>query len=238
MSKPFEFKAFEVHQAGASMKVGTDGVLLGAWTPTTGDQHILDIGTGTGLIALMLAQRNPKASITAIDIHEPSVNLALYNFSRSTFTNPMIALEASLQEYSKMAKLKFDLIVSNPPFFTSGTKASVKARQEARHNTTLPFDVLIEQVRNLLTAQGLFTVVLPFEVSDSFVELAIKYGLYLKKWTKVKSKASKPFERSLFCFGLQKVTPMVDELVLNHEQGRNNWTSAYKALTSDFYTII
>lgn len=238
MSKPFKFKAFEVHQAGASMKVGTDGVLLGAWTPTSGEQYVLDIGTGTGLIALMLAQRNPKASITAIDIHEPSVHLALYNFSRSTFSSQLVGLEASLQEYTKITKLKFDLIVSNPPFFTSGTKASFKARQEARHNTTLPFDVLIEQVGKLLTKQGLFTVVLPFESSDRFVELAFEQGLYLKQWTKVKSKASKPFERSLFCFGLEKVIPMVDELVLNHEQGRNNWTSAYKSLTSDFYTII
>lgn len=238
MSKPFKFKAFEVHQVGASMKVGTDGVLLGAWTPTTGDQRILDIGTGTGLIALMLAQRNPKASITAIDIHKPSVNLALYNFSRSTFSNQLVGLEASLQEYAKISKLKFDLIVSNPPFFTSGTKASVKARQEARHNTALPFEVLIEQVKHLLTAQGLFTVVLPFETSDRFVELAFEHGLYLNQWTKVKSKERKPFERSLFCFGLEKVIPMVDELVLNHEQGRNNWTSAYKSLTSDFYTII
>lgn len=215
------------------MKVGTDGVLLGAWTNVTGSKTVLDIGTGTGLIALMIAQRNPVASIHAIEIDQDSAAEASANVSRSPWADRVKVFHESIQNFSALATHAYDLIVSNPPFFNSGTASPSANRHQARHTIQLPQKDLIQSVTGLLSDQGRFSVIIPVTESDHFIGMAAACGLRPSHITIFFPKAHKPSERHLIEFTRTEGSTTQDQLVQYLEHGE--WTEEYKNLTRDFH---
>lgn len=238
-SKPFKFKQFEVNQKWATMKVGTDGVLLGAWTQVDNRSLALDIGTGTGLIAIMMAQRNPRLNVVGLEPDEPCSDEALMNFAASPFKDRLQLINSTIQEFQNITKTRYDLIVSNPPFFLSGTRSISDKRNNARHTDLLDFDTLLSAVQLLLKEKGLFSLILPPEEAELFKKKALFVGLHLNRLTEVYPKANKSVERVLMEFSSDPSIHIErSKLVINKETGRNNWTPDYIALTRDFYTII
>lgn len=231
--KPFQFKQFSIDQDQCSMKVGTDGVLLGAWVDCADKKNILDIGTGTGLIAIMLAQRNNIASVHGVEIDHLACSQAKDNMQNSPFADRLKVIESSIQDYS-FHKEKYDLIVSNPPFFTGGTLSQNQERDAVRHTVKLPHGALLLSVQRLLEEDGKFAVILPFIEGLRFKELAATYNLHCSRETEVKPKEDKPVERLLLEFEKTKKTPVTDQLVIQKE-ARNDWTQQYIDLTKAFY---
>ena len=230
---PFQFKKFAVEQDRCTMKVGTDGVLLGAWADVTGANRILDIGTGTGVIAVMLAQRNTEARVDAVEIDPKACTQAAENMANSPFAARLNAFEISVQDYS-FKNEKYDLIVSNPPFFSGGTMTKNIDRDAVRHTVKLPHGALLLAVQRMLKETGKFSVILPFIEGLRFEEMAADYHLFCVRKTEVKPKADKPVERLLLEFSKTKKEPVVNELVIQKE-ARNDWTDEYIRLTGDFY---
>uniref|UniRef100_UPI003216DD22 tRNA1(Val) (adenine(37)-N6)-methyltransferase n=1 Tax=uncultured Draconibacterium sp. TaxID=1573823 RepID=UPI003216DD22 len=196
----FQFKEFTVRQEKTAMKVGTDGVLLGAWTGVENCKKILDVGTGTGLIALMLAQRS-IAKITAIEIEENAAAEAKNNVAASKWGNRIDVLNCSFQDFGNNTAETFDLIVSNPPFFSNSLKASNTGRTLARHNDSMSFPELVTTSVNLLNSNGKLAVILPCDPAEEFIKIAIAKGLFLTRKTEVRPNAKKAVNRVLMEFG-------------------------------------
>ncbi|MEL7120701.1 MAG: methyltransferase [Bacteroidota bacterium] len=234
-SEPFRFKQFEIQQEKCAMKVGTDGVLLGAWADVEGAKTILDIGTGSGVIAIMLGQRNKEAMIHGVEIDASSCEQTELNMKNAPWADRLKSFHMSIQDYAKVSNTQYDLIVSNPPFFSGGTISENQDRNSVRHTVKMPHGDLLIAVRRLLTANGKFCVVLPYIEGLRFRELAATYNLYCTRSTEVKPKASKGIERLLLQFENTKKEEQVDELVIQKEEGRNVWTEEYIALTGMFY---
>ncbi len=227
----FRFKKFSVQHHLAAMKVGTDAVLLGSWTDIPKNAVALDIGTGSGLIALMLAQRNcPK--IIAIDIHEGSIVNARDNFRNSPWNAKLKAQQINFQEFWKTAPNTFDLIVSNPPFFQNDLPSSSR-NTEARHASSLNFDELIEGCMHLLTHEGLFSLILPSTEAGIFTQKSEKKGLYLIKRMRIQPKRSKNENRQTLCFSKSKKILQEENLCIREED--NTYTDDYKTRTASFY---
>jgi tRNA1Val (adenine37-N6)-methyltransferase len=226
----FQFKQFCIQQQFTAMKVGTDGVLLGAWTQCGSTKKILDIGTGTGLIAIMLAQRNQTAQITAIEIEKEACNEAKINCFNSPWANRMTVLNVSLQEFTPLAQ-KYDLIVCNPPFFSQ--KAPNEKRNLARHNQKLTFNELLDAVSELLTADGLLSVVIPSDLFELFDFLAMQKKLFIKRKTSIKPTFEKNTKRVLIEYSKIQSKIFENELVV--EISRHVYTPQYIQLTEDFY---
>lgn len=217
-----------------AMKVGTDAVLLGAWARAERASKILDIGTGTGVIAIMLAQRS-KANITAIDLDEKAYEQALINVTRSPWADRMEVVHSTLQSYTQTYTGKrFDLIISNPPFFIDSFKSPEERRKNARHADHLPFAELIDCVVKLLTPEGDFCVILPVKEALLFTDLCNKAGLFPSKCLHVKTTRYKEEKRQLLNFGFQKTETKNEELIIE-EEGRHQYSEAYKSLTRDYY---
>ncbi len=233
-SSIFRFKKFEIDQDGCTMKVGTDGVLLGAWADVREASEILDIGAGTGVIAIMLAQRNLDANVDAVEIDAVACQTAERNMRKSPFFDRLNSFEEPIQDYAKTTRKEYDLIVCNPPFFTGGTLSSQTSRNEVRHTIKLPNGDLFSCVRRLLKKGGKFCVILPFIEGLRFKELAQNYNFYCTKVTQVKPKAEKPVERLLLQFEKIKLPEVTDELIIQFDQ-RNDFTPEYIALTKEFY---
>jgi tRNA1Val (adenine37-N6)-methyltransferase len=231
---PFYFKEFVIHQDKCKMKVGTDGVLLGAWAEAQGVRSVLDVGAGSGLIAIMLAQRILDAHIDCVEIDQPSYEQAMDNIARSPWSDRLRAIHAPVQEYARQAGQKYDLIVSNPPFFSGGTFSSKDDRASVRHTVKLPHGDLLGAVRTLLAPEGRFCAILPYIEGLRFEELARNYNLYCTKLTEVLTKANKPVERLLIQFERQPKTLERSRLVIQKEQD-GDWTEEYTALTGAFY---
>lgn len=230
----FAFKQFTIQQNLCAMKVGTDAVLLGAWVMPQKANRILDIGTGTGVIALMLAQKS-EAEIVAIDIDENAVIQAKQNSIDSKFTNLIIVELTSVQDYALHAQQLFDLIVTNPPFFEQSFKSADEQRSQARHADVLPFSELIESVKLLLSKTGKFCVILPRVEAEKFTLLAEKQGLKLTKLLRVKSRADKPeAKRHLMQFEFV-ATEFSESTLVIEEELRHQYTEDYKELTKDYY---
>lgn len=216
------------------MKVGTDAVLLGAWVNPNGGTRILDIGTGTGILALMLAQKS-KAGILAIDIDKDSTEQAKINVDESPFAGQIEVKNISFQELSKSENLKFDLIVSNPPFFSDSLLSSDEGRKLARHNVLLTFEDLLQGVKKLLSAKGKFCLILPKNEALQFRELAKSKGLYLSKLLRVRTRADKESEkRHLMQFEFKESEFSESTLVIEADSHRN-YTEEYKKFTQDYY---
>ncbi len=229
----FHFKQFTINQDRCAMKVGTDGVLLGAWVNPNGAARILDIGTGTGLIALMLAQKS-SAVIDGIDIDYDAFAQANENVKHSNWKSRINIFHTSLQEFSSGSEYKYDLIVSNPPFFADAYKAGTEARCIARHtDETLSFDDLINGVKNLLQDAGKFYVILPFKEGNCFIEKAAANNLFVQKLTRVKTKIEKHEKRLMIEFGLEKRSPIEDDIVIQEQD--LSFTKEYIELTKDYY---
>lgn len=236
MANPFfQFKQFTVWHDKCAMKVGTDGVLLGAWTPVHGARRILDVGTGTGLIALMLAQRSlPNASIVALEIDEDASAQAKENIDRSPWKDRIEVMQADFTVYHPADK--FDVIVSNPPYFVSSLNCPDQQRNTARHNDALTYDKLLEGVAGLLSENGLFSIVIPADVADRVKVIASKWDLYAVRQLNVITKPGGIPKRALISFSFDKQECVVEELLT--ELARHQYSEEYKALTRDFYLHI
>jgi len=233
-NRTFDFKQFSIKQDMCAMKVGTDAVLLGAWANALNTAAILDIGTGTGVIALMLAQRC-SAQIDAIDVDQEAYLQAKENIANSKWKERIHAHLVSLQEYSTTAPIKYDLIVSNPPYFEDSTKALQVTRTLARHNDFLPFDQLLKGVVNLLKPTGKFCVILPYKEGEQFRTLAEHNKLYLTQLMRVKTRADKLTEkRWLMQFELSRDKFSETTLIIEKDE-RHSYTEEYKLLTKEYY---
>ena len=230
----FDFKQFSIIQENSAMKVGTDGVLLGAWTNIDPAQRALDIGTGTGLVALMLAQRHPALEIDGIEIDAPSFSEAKVNAACSPWSDRVNIIKGKVQDLPDSRHLAYDLIVSNPPYFSAGTLPPAEGRHQARHNSRLTPAQLLKAVRDLLKRDGRFSVILPTLEGASFTDLAKNCGFFLSRKTAFYAKKNKPQERWLIEF-TRKPTAQVGltELVQYDENG--DWSTSYKNLTQGFY---
>ncbi len=236
-SKPFFFKQFVVHQEKCVMKVGTDGVLLGAWAEVAGIERGLDIGTGSGLIALMLAQRAPAAVIHAVEIDDRSCQQARENAQRSPWAGRLQIHHAAIQDFAPLSEGSYDLIVSNPPFFSGGTFSHNQERNSVRHTIKLPHGDLLTAARSLLSPRGRFSVVLPYIEGLRFQELAQSYRLYCTRMVEVRPRPNKPVERLLLEFETVRRSRQQEQLVIQEAES-DEWTEDYKTLTRDFYLKI
>ena len=243
----FRFKQFTVWHDRCAMKVGTDGVLLGAWCPVDSRASsskssksfkgfkVLDVGTGSGLIALMLAQRIQGAQITAIDIDAGAVEQAKYNFSISPWADRLECHQTALQEIE--GKGIYDLIVSNPPYFQDSLKNPDSQRAMARHTDTLSYEELLKHSARLLTKEGILALVLPIEAEQQIITLAQSLGLYPTHITHVYPKPGKAAKRLLIAFSpsplAYSLSPIANSLTLESETSPRS--EAYKELTKEFY---
>ncbi|WP_173853850.1 tRNA1(Val) (adenine(37)-N6)-methyltransferase [Flavobacterium sp. 28A] len=217
------------------MKIGTDGVLLGAWTPITNNPFsVLDIGAGTGIIALMLAQRTNAEQIDALEIDEQAYEQAVENFENSPWSDRLFCFHAGLDEFIEEPEDEYDLIVSNPPFYSEDYKTDNEQRDLARFQDAMPFEDLIEATAMFLSDDGIFSTIIPFKEEEQFIALAVEAELYPVKITRVKGTPTSEIKRSLLAFSRNKITDIpVDELTI--EISRHNYTPEYIALTKDFY---
>ena len=230
----FQFKQFTIHHERCAMKVGTDGVLLGAWVPLPDEGCVLDVGTGTGLIALMVAQRAKDVHVLGIDIDEASVTQAVENVQASPFADRVEIRCQSLQQLAQdeTQAHAFNAIVCNPPFFEDALLPPDRQRSQARHTTTLPFDTLVHCARQLLCPSGTFSVIIPTASFDDFRRLCFVEGLYLKASINVQTTANKAPKRVMVSFADNAQQPTSDTLILTEEGARSE---DYRRLTRDFY---
>lgn len=231
----FNFKKFTVQQDRCAMKIGTDGVLLGAWSPIPESCFsVLDIGTGTGIIALMMAQRSQAEQIDALEIDENAYEQATENFENSPWDNRLFCFHAGLDELIEEPEEEYDLIISNPPFYTENFKTDDSQRDLARFEDSMPFEMLIEAADLLLSENGIFSVIIPFKEEESFLVLAKEYELFPLKITRVKGNPTTEIKRSLLAFKRFSTTEIeIDELIIETE--RHVYTEEYIDLTKDFY---
>ncbi|HUX53564.1 MAG TPA: methyltransferase [Williamwhitmania sp.] len=230
----FRFKQFTITQQNVPMKVNTDGVLLGAWADVDNASTILDIGTGTGVIALMLAQRNLTALVDAVEIDQQAVAIAEQNIANSPWSERIAVIGSSFQAYADSSTLKYNLIVSNPPFFLSALKSPSQSRNLSRHADILPYEALLEGVDKLLAETGVFAGVFPYAESNVFIALAVNFGLYCRRKIYVQTVSGGRIKRVLLELSRERVTPMEGNLAIE-EHGGNGYTADYRNLTKDFY---
>ncbi|MCQ2370055.1 MAG: methyltransferase [Paludibacteraceae bacterium] len=230
----FQFKKFRINQSRCAMKVGTDGVLLGSLCDFDGCRRIADVGTGTGLVALMVKQRYPDVAITAVEIDTDAYTQAQENFKASPWS--INGVNAGWQEYAEACKLQnisFDGIVCNPPYFVNSLKNPSASRTLARHTDSLPFSELIDGVCKTLTADGRFYVILPIESKADFVRRAEDRGLYLSYIHYIHPVVDGAVKRVVMCFTWHRGTEKENHLYI--EQSRHLYTDDFKCLTKDFY---
>jgi tRNA1Val (adenine37-N6)-methyltransferase len=233
-SKPFQFKQFSIYQDKTAMKVGTDGVLLGAWAEINNEVFsILDIGAGTGLIALMLAQKCNAEVIDAIELNDEAYEQTVENFEQSDWGDRLFCYHASLQEFADEIEDKYDLIISNPPFYTSTYKELSEERAMARHTESLSYTELLEGTSKLLSEQGSCAFIIPFQEEENFISIAKENMLFPTRITRVKGTETAPLKRSLLQFSFSKTEIEINELIIEIE--RHQYTKEYINLVQDFY---
>lgn len=226
----FTFKQFKVEHDSCAMKVSTDGILLGAWAYLKGANTLLDIGTGTGLLALMCKQRQPALSITAVEIDEAAYKQAQQNIASSPWPNITVK-HTTIQAFEQAAP--FDVVISNPPYFNRSLKGLSDARNTARHTDGLSFDELIHAYMRLSHEHSCFNVILPTTEAGLFIDLAKQSGLYLNAHCQIKTTPSKAFSRSLMRFSLVNTLPELTSLCIKDDN--NRYSDDYIALCKAFY---
>lgn len=227
----FQFKQFTLHHERCAMKIGTDGVLLGAWAPVDHVKSILDVGTGTGLIALQLAQRCKEASITAIELNEAAAAQAAENVASSPWAHRVEVVCGDFRTFE--AQAPYDLIISNPPYFTSALRCPDAARTTARHADTLGLEILMRRAASMLAPQGRVSVVLPADAEHPALDAAWFSGLHPVQLTRVFTRADKPCKRLLLTFSTQEMPCSTQQLTLR--EADNSYSAAYRSLTAPFY---
>ncbi len=234
MNAPFQFKEFTVAQDRCAMKIGTDGVLLGAWVSLTyAPNSIVDIGAGTGVIALQLAQRSPAETIDAIEIDDDAYEQCSENFENSPWGDRLFCYHASIQEFVSEIDETYDLIVSNPPFYSEDYQSDIPERNIARFADALPFQHLIVCAAHLLNDDGKFAVVLPKKEESTFIELAAEYGLFPNRICYMKGTSTSEVKRCLMEFSFHKKEVVFENLTIEIE--RHQYTPEYVELVKDFY---
>ena len=229
----FRFKQFSISHTKSSMKIGTDAILLGSWTDVANTNTILDIGTGCGIIALMLAQRS-RAKVDAIDIDESSVEEASANFNSSPWNNRLRAIHSSLQDFQEKANTRYDLIVSNPPYFQNSLLPATEKLKLAKHNTTLSYGELIQSSEKLLNHHGRLAVILPYGSAEHLINKAEKAKLFLSGQLAIYPSPVKAAKRMILVFGHTKIDKIISSgLILRNEN--EEFTEGYKQLTGDFH---
>lgn len=229
----FQFKQFSIDDSNCAMKIGTDGCLLGAWADVTDSKSILDIGTGSGVIALMLAQRS-IAEINAVEIDDDAFNQATINFKNSPWANRLSVSHSSIQEYIKGCEKKYDLIVCCPPYFVNSLKTTDKKRRLARHTDSLSFEELLSGTMRLLKTEGKFCTIIPADAVKIFCDIALIEGFFATKITEVFPKEEAPIIRTLLQLQRSRKKCISDSIAILDKEGKS-YTSEYKKLTGGFY---
>ncbi|EGV42123.1 methyltransferase domain-containing protein [Bizionia argentinensis JUB59] len=240
---PFKFKQFVIHQEQCAMKIGTDAVLLGAWTSLSFNPFsILDIGTGTGILSLMLAQRSNAEIIDALEIDDAAYEQCVDNFELSAWADRLFCYHASLEEFTDEIEEQYDLIISNPPFYIPSLPSASRikdgkklesSRETARFQDAMPFEHLIKSVSKLLSEIGEFSVIIPFQEEETFINLAASYALFPSRLTHVQGNPKSEIKRSLITFTRNHTEVKKSHLIIETE--RHKYTDDYVTLTKDFY---
>lgn len=237
MPKPFKFKEFTIQQDKTAMKVGTDGVLLGAWCSVEDyPDSILDIGSGTGVISLMIAQRSDAMTIDAVELDESAYEQTVANFEASDWGDRLYCYNATFQEFADEIgeeEETYDLIVSNPPFYTDEFETEDKARNKARFTSSLSFEELILGVSKILSEKGKFSVIIPFKEEESFIKIAKENNLFLNKICRVQGTEMSEIKRCLMEFSFIETEIKEEHLIIEIE--RHKYTEDYINLTKYFY---
>lgn len=236
MAGPFHFKQFSIDQSGCAMKINTDGVLLGALTEADQPKSILDIGTGTGVIALMLAQRFTTASIDAVEIVEAAAKTAKANFEGSVFIDRLNLYANSFELFFEAnPDNKYDLIVSNPPFYINSLQSPGVGKKLAKHTDAGFFDTLVSAAAKHLTNEGLFWLILPIDTAELVKQLAVSNRLYLQQIISIKSYPKSEPHREMIAFGLHQ-TKMVEKEFIIYDAPKA-YSGQYQVALKDFFTI-
>ncbi|HIF9314748.1 TPA: tRNA1(Val) (adenine(37)-N6)-methyltransferase [Photobacterium damselae] len=234
MSSGFTLKQFHVNHGGCGMPVSTDGILLGAWAKLEQTQPILDIGTGSGLLALMAAQRTCDASITAIELDPTAALVAKDNFGHSPWSARLSCIEANLIHwFPTISKQTFGSIVCNPPYFNFGQQAQQGQRAQARHTDTLSHSTLLQALKHLLADNGQASLILPTYEGEQLIKAATDYGLSCCRLCRVQSTAQKPIFRLLMAFTASENRNCEETTLCIHD--RNGYSAEFIALTQSFY---
>lgn len=234
MSQPFQFKQFSVKQDASAMKIGTDGVLLGAWVQIDSSVgSILDIGAGTGVIALQMAQRSAAELIDALEIDDAAYEECTLNFENSPWADRLFCYHAGLLEFTEEIDEQYQLIVSNPPFYSEDFKTGKDKRDLARFSDAMPFEHLAVCAAHLLSEDGQFAVIIPAKEEDDFIALAAQAGLFPVRICRVQGNPEADVKRVLLQFSRQKLECSEESLVI--ETDRHAYTEDYISLVKDFY---
>ena len=229
----FQFKHFKINQEKSSMKVGTDGILLGSLIRDHTYNQILDVGTGTGLLALMCAQRFSMSHVDGIEIDYDSFIQAKENFSGSAWRNKLSAHYISFQDFWSSCHKKYDLIVCNPPFFPNDLKSEVKSKMLSRHQVRLTHEDLVKGSKLLLREGGRLYVIIPFGLKEDFINLCNQNGLFLFGDYLIRTKPDKKFSRVVLSFSDEESMVYTKEITIADSE--SNYTEEFKSLTRDFY---
>ncbi len=232
-NKYFRFKQFIVYQEKAAMKVGVDSVLLGAWAEFDNAKRILDIGTGTGLLSLMAAQKS-EAQITAIEIDSDSIKQAKANVNLSTWSKRIDLINVRFQDFSMQTKLKFDFAICNPPYFNGTYQSPNQQRNKARHNNTLPLPDLFAGLNRILAPNGKLYIIYPYFQKDDLISEAYKHNFYPNKILEIKPHKNKPAKRIAICFSQKKMPSNITQLFIK-DLTTMQYSREYKSLTKGFY---
>ncbi|MFK7833604.1 MAG: tRNA1(Val) (adenine(37)-N6)-methyltransferase [Winogradskyella sp.] len=234
MTKPFKFKQFTVQQNRCAMKIGTDGVLLGAWASVAHHPfNVLDIGAGTGILSLMIAQRSDANQIEAIEIDDDAFEQCAENFENSPWNDRLFCFHASLLEYIEAVDEKFDLIICNPPFYSEDYKTKDTSRNLARFSDAMPLEHIVFAVINFLSDKGKFSIIIPYKEEETVIEEVSLIDLFPNRILRVRGHKNSEIKRSLIEFSYTESTVQISELIIETE--RHNYTEDYMNLTKDFY---
>lgn len=229
----FTFKQFFVAHDRCAMKVGTDGVLLGAWTPLNSTKYVLDIGSGSGLIALMLAQRSEQVQVDAVELDDAAALQAQENFDESPWSERLRVFHQDIITFSEQPNHQYDLIVSNPPYFEPAVACRDEKRDQARYTGTLTHQVLLDSAKRCLAPDGIFCLVLPYEVGEKVEEMAMVGGWNLAYRVQVQDKAHTPYHRMLLGLTIKMTESVISSLAL--KQPDNSYTDEFISLIQPFY---
>ncbi len=233
----FKFKEFTINQDKTAMKVGTDAVLLGTWSSLKNyPNSILDVGSGTGILSLMMAQRSDALTIDAVEVDEDAYEQTVENFENSDWGDRLFCYNSDFQNFAnEMAEEEeeYDFIISNPPFYTDDYQTENKSRNKARFTTSLSFSDLILGVSKLLSKNGVFSTIIPFKEEENFIKIAEESNLFLNRVCYVKGNPISEIKRCLLEFSFTKKKIEKEELIIEYE--RHKYTEKYINLTKDFY---
>lgn len=231
--RPFHFKQFSLHHHKSSMKVGTDAILLGVWADVKSSETVLDIGSGCGIISLLVACRS-DAVVDAVEIDFASFEESKENFTNSSFSEQLSAKKINFIDYVKTCNKEYDLIISNPPFFSNSYKPKEQQRKDARHTDTLSFEQLCDGVSKMLKPKGKFYVVIPRNERIKFLEVASLFNLHLQKQLSIHPKRKQAANRFNLQLGFE-IPSEVQKESIDIRENDLTFTPQFVNLLKDYY---